>query len=85
MSKFNLVLAALFGVILPAFTLIVEAASHMCAQSFFDPIPTWAHVAIIGLVPVVNSLVLIAVWKNERTRFGKLLTANALVIGISIF
>jgi len=85
MSKFNLVLAALFGVILPAFTLIVEAASHMCAQSFFDPIPTWAHVAIIGLVPVVNSLVLIAVWKNERARVGKLLTANALVIGISIF
>jgi len=85
MSKFNLVSAAIFGVLLPAFTLIVEAASHMCAQSFFDPIPTWAHVAIIGLVPVVNSLVLTAVWKNEPAPLGKLLTANALVIGICMF
>lgn len=85
MSKFNLVSVAIFGVLLPALTLIIEATSHMCAQSFFDPIPTWAHVVIISLVPVVNFLVLKAVWKKERAHFGNLLAANAVVIGISLF
>ena len=47
----------IFGVVLPIYTLLFEAMTGMCASSFFDPIPTLLHVALVALVPLSQFLV----------------------------
>lgn len=42
------------GVLLPATTLGVELASHMCAETLFDPLPTPLHVVLVAAVPLGN-------------------------------
>lgn len=44
----------IFGVLLPAAVIAIELGSRMCADSFFDPMPTWWHVALVALVPAAN-------------------------------
>ncbi len=46
-----------FGVIYPAVVIGLELISHMCADAFFDPMPTYWHVAAVSLVPASNLLV----------------------------
>jgi vault protein inter-alpha-trypsin-like protein len=46
-----------FGVILPAIVIGIELVTHMCAQSFFDPMPTYWHVAAVAFVPACNLLI----------------------------
>ena len=75
----------LFGVIHPAVSLIVEQVTAMCAESFFDPIPTLFHSALVALVPVVNFMV----WRALRA--GKLASrnwygwANGIAVGVGIY
>lgn len=59
-------LTALFGVFLPALTLVIELASSMCASAFFDPIPTWFSIAVVALVPVANLLAIVALRSPAR-------------------
>jgi hypothetical protein len=51
-----LVISLLFGVVLPFITLIVEGFTHMCAATFFDPMPTLGHAFLLAMVPLVNLL-----------------------------
>ena len=60
----NRVALLVFGVVLPLITLGVESATHMCAGAFFDPIPTWWHMLLVGLVPLANYFV----WRAVRER-----------------
>lgn len=39
--------------LLAAATILVEAATRMCAIHFFNPIPTYMHLALLGAVPVI--------------------------------
>lgn len=55
----------LFGVLLPAAVLAIELATHMCAEAFFDPVPTIWHALLIGLVPASNFLVWYHVRQNN--------------------
>jgi hypothetical protein len=57
------VLIALFGIILPAAVIAIEATTRLCAEAFFDPMPTWAHTALIASVPATNAL---ALWHNRN-------------------
>ncbi|MCE5230808.1 hypothetical protein LLG95_14620 [bacterium] len=50
----------LFGVILPLGTILIEAFTHMCAEEFFDPIPSWRHLLMVTLVPIGNLLVILS-------------------------
>ena len=43
-----------FGVVMPALVLVFEIFSSFCGSVFFDPIPTWWHVALVAMVPAVN-------------------------------
>ncbi len=43
-----------FGVIMPLIVLAVEVLSSFCGGVFFNPTPTWWHVAWIAMVPAVN-------------------------------
>ncbi|MGH9903458.1 MAG: VIT domain-containing protein, partial [Pyrinomonadaceae bacterium] len=75
----------LAGVVLPAVAVGVEVTTRMCAETFFDPIPTLWHVLLAAFVPLVN----LQVWREVRrgaTERGALLAmANAVAVGVSIF
>ena len=57
------VLIALFGIILPAAVIAIEATTRLCAEAFFDPMPTWAHTILIASVPATNAL---ALWHSRN-------------------
>ncbi len=46
-----------FGVLYPAVVIAIELATRMCAEAFFDPMPTYGHVLAASLVPAGNLLV----------------------------
>ena len=56
-----------FGVVMPALVLVFEVISAFCGSVFFDPVPTWWHVACVAAVPVVN-LSLLRGWFGLRKR-----------------
>ncbi|MCG3206179.1 MAG: hypothetical protein KCHDKBKB_02908 [Elusimicrobia bacterium] len=78
-------LIVIFGIILPAATLGIELVTHMCGQSFFDPIPTFGHVILVGFVPLANLLVWGALKKENFTRMKTLGFLNAIALGVSFF
>ena len=72
------------GVIMPAISITVEATSHICADIFFDPIPTFWHLLLVIFVPLAQ----LQVWFAIRKRADRLALAgfvNAVAIGISLF
>lgn len=73
------------GILLPAFSILIETTTHWCANVFFDPIPTVWHVLIVIFVPVANFQVWRAVNKGETERPKLLAYANAFVVAISVF
>ncbi len=75
----------MIAVFIPLVTLIVEFTSGMCAETFYDPMPTIWHVLLVALVPVVNCFVWAAIFRNNarhRTLFG---WANGTATGVAIF
>jgi hypothetical protein len=75
----------LFGVVLPAATLAIEMATHMCADAFFDPIPTLWHAVAVATVPVTNAVSLWAVfrWPGRGVRW--LWLVNGFALGLGFF
>lgn len=73
------------GVILPAVAISVEATTHVCAQMFFDPIPTSWHMFLVLLVPLAQLQVWFAIRRNDPTRLTLAGFANAAAIVISLF
>lgn len=78
-------LALFGGVVLPAISIAVEATTHICAEHFFDPIPTVWHLLLVIFVPLANLQVWLAVNKGQTERGALLGLTNAVAIGISIF
>lgn len=77
---------ALFGgVIMPAISIGVEATTHICAEEFFDPIPTLWHLLLVIFVPLANLSAWWAVAKGQTERGTLLGLTNAVSIGIAIF
>src|SRR5215510_255721 len=58
-------LMLLFGVIYPAAVIGIELAWGLCSRTFFDPMPTYWHAAVIAFVPASNLLI----WTHLQ--FGK--------------
>lgn len=73
------------GVILPSLSITVETTTHICAEQFFDPIPTLWHVLLVLFVPLSNLQVWLAVSKGRTERGVLLGFANIAAIGISLF
>ena len=62
-------LMLLFGVIFPAAIIALELAAHLCAQMFFDPLPTCWHAVAAAIVPASN----LWIWLHlQNGRFGSL-------------
>ncbi len=53
-----LVVASIF----PALVILIELVTGVCADAFFDPVPTIGHVVLVTLVPIVNFLL----WRRLR-------------------
>jgi Vault protein inter-alpha-trypsin domain len=79
--KFNL----FAGVIMPAISITVEATTHICAETFFDPIPTVWHLVLVIFVPLAQLHVWFATRGSGPQRPLLAGFANAIAIGISIF
>ena len=50
----------LAGIGLPMAAIVVETGGRVCASTFFDPLPTWWHVALYGLIPLSCFVTLLA-------------------------
>lgn len=81
----TLVFLGVFGILLPVVTLVVELSSHMCAEVFFDPIPTYFHVFLCAFVPLANLQAFVALARDDIRHLTAISIANAVVIGISTF
>jgi hypothetical protein len=75
----------IFGVIYPAGVIALEVASHMCADAFFDPMPTWWHVLAAALVPASNLWVWIYLQNASARCHPGVVFANGVAIAIAGF
>lgn len=75
----------ILGVIMPAISITVETSTHICAQIFFDPIPTTWHVILVIFVPLAQLHCWFALRRGTPERLRLAGFINAIVIGISIF
>lgn len=73
------------GVILPIFTLGFEASTHISGESFFDPIPSLAHIVLLALVPLANAWLLFELGRSVPRLPPGLGGLNAVAIGIAAF
>ncbi|HEX5876130.1 MAG TPA: VIT domain-containing protein [Pyrinomonadaceae bacterium] len=73
------------GVIMPAISITVEATTHICAETIFDPIPTAWHLLMVIFVPLAQLHVWFTIRRGATDRLTLAGWANALTIGISLF
>ncbi|HKG61133.1 MAG TPA: VIT domain-containing protein [Pyrinomonadaceae bacterium] len=73
------------GVIVPAISITVEATTHICADTFFNPIPTIWHLLLVIFVPLAQLQVWFAIRRRAADRLALAGFLNAVTIGISIF
>jgi len=79
------VASAIFYVILPFVALVLEAIFHWCAMTFFDPMPTLAHAALLFLVPIVSGCLL---WKQTPwtpQTFKTIACLSGFALAVSIY
>ena len=76
--------AFFFGVLLPVITLLFELSTHFSGGVFFDPIPTFWHVAAVALVPVCGALVWRHVRRPERPLSRGLLVASGAALFVAV-
>lgn len=84
--KWSLViLALLFGVLLPTGTLLFELGTGISAGVLFDPIPTWFQILAVALVPLTNLWLWLAVF-FDKGRWARLLGwASGAAAGVAAF
>jgi hypothetical protein len=73
------------GVIMPAISITVEATTHICAEVFFDPLPTSWHLLLCIFVPLAQLQVWFALRRRAADRLALAGFLNSLTIGISLF
>jgi hypothetical protein len=71
------------GVVYPAMVIVVEALTHICAQNFFDPLPTDWHVAAAAFVPASNLVIWLALEHGRLRHIQWLVFANGAAIAIA--
>lgn len=71
------------GVIYPAAVIVFELATRWCAQSFFDPMPTWAHALAVAAVPAGNFFLWLALRDRLAVDPRWLALASGLSLGVA--
>jgi hypothetical protein len=73
------------GVVYPIVVIGIELISRMCAEAFFDPMPTYWHTLAVAFVPAANLLIWIGL-RHTPVRNAKWLAfANGAAIAIAGF
>jgi hypothetical protein len=72
------------GVVLPVITIAFELFTRLCTGVFFDPLPTYLHIALVALVPLANLLTWWFLRDNRRSVPRPLWLANAAACGVSL-
>ncbi len=83
LSTLSTVLIVLCGIVMPAITNLVEALLHMCADGFFDPLPTVGHVFAIATVPLANAFSLWALHRRDGAHLDAVIFAQAFAVAIA--
>jgi hypothetical protein len=83
LTWFSTALIVVCGILLPATTLLVEALTHMCADGFFDPLPTVGHVFAIAAVPLAGVVSLWVLKRRDAARIEAVIFAQAFAVAIS--
>src|SRR5215217_2496991 len=73
------------GIIMPVISITVEATTHICAEEFFDPIPTVWHLLLVLFVPLAQLHVWFVIRSGTVERPALTGLASAVAIAISIF
>jgi hypothetical protein len=73
------------GLVLPSFAILIEITSGVCAQMFFDPLPTVWHKVLVIAVPPANLLVIRGLWRRDAEYHWRLGLANGLAVAVSAF
>jgi len=84
-STVGFVFAIIFGVALPAITLLVEISTGICASAFFNPIPTIFHLLLIAFVPFGNLFACLLLKKKKTENYKIISFINSCTIGIALF
>src|SRR4029077_4324882 len=71
------------GIILPTITILVEALLHMCADSFFDPLPTVGHVFALATVPLASVFALRTLWRHDGAHIDAAVFAQAFAVAVA--
>jgi hypothetical protein len=75
----------ILGVAIPVVTLLVEWVTGMCAAAFYDPIPSFWHVVLVAIVPLVNGLTWSALARGATRHRWLLGWANGFAFGVALF
>ena len=75
----------IFGTIYPAIVIAIELATRMCAESLFDPMPTYGHTFLVALVPAGNLLLWIQSSNDAPRRIAWLQFANGVAMSVAGF
>ena len=73
------------GVIMPAISITVEATTHVCAETFFDPIPSTWHLMLVTFVPIAQLHTWFTIRRGTAQSLRLTGWLNALALGVSIF
>lgn len=74
----------IFGVMVPVLAIVIETTTHMCATSFFDPLPSPAHILLFALIPLCNLLTVIGLWKDISAFYAINSLMNGMAMGIAV-
>jgi hypothetical protein len=83
LSWFSTAFLFVFGILLPAITLLVESLTHMCARDFFDPLPTVGHVFAVAAVPLANGISLWVLRRSDGRHLEAVIFGQAFAVAIA--
>src|SRR5262252_8620391 len=82
-SGFGTALVVVFGILLPTITILVEALLHMCAEAWFDPLPTIGHVFALATVPLAGVFALWALRRRDGAHLDAIIFAQAFAVAVA--
>jgi len=73
------------GLVLPSVAILIEITTGVCAQMFFDPLPTVWHKVLVIAVPLANLLAIRGLLWSDAEYHWRLGLANGLAVAVSSF
>lgn len=75
----------LMGVVLPVLAMGFELATGFCRMTFFDPLPTFFHIAMFATIPLSNARLVLALSRDEPGLSAPWALLHVFSIGVAFF